>query len=1036
MNLVEATLNNRTTTLVLTFVLIVGGYLAFDSMGRLEDPEFTVKDAQIFTKYPGATAEQVEEEVTNQIEIAVQQLGQLDLVESTSEPGVSTVQVTIKDKYDRDGLPQVWDELRRKVGDARKELPPEASASLVFDDFGDVFGIYFAVYGDGYSYRDLHEHAKVLRRELLLVDDVAKISLSGIQQEVVYLEIGRSRLAQLGISPELIANTLSGQNQVAPAGRVRVDDLFLRIVPTGAFGSLEDIKNLFILQPDGKPSRLRIRDIAQLRRDYVDPPSKIVRFNGQPGIGVGISTVSGGNAVVMGNAVLDRLEELQAETPVGIEIGMISLQSESVETAISSFVVSLMQAIAIVVGVLMVAMSLRSGLLIGVVLMLTIMGTFILMKMNGILLERISLGALIIALGMLVDNAIVIVEGILINAQKGMSKREAAGAIVKQTMWPLFGATFVAILAFGPIGFSQDSTGEFCSSLFSVLFFSLLLSWLLAITVTPLFGVMFLKIKATPEGEDAADSDPYAGGFYRSYRACVAGCMRFRWVTLAVLIAMLVAGLWGFGFVRQSFFPPSTRPQFMVNYWLPQGTHIKRTEDDIAKLEAKILDMDGTSNVASVVGGGPPRFLLTLQPEDTNSAYGLLLVSVDDYKKIPDLRKKIQDVLEAEFPDAQGFSRTFMLGPGDPATIQARLSGPDHETLRKLSDEISAVLKAHPNVVDLNDDWRQRVPVVRPIVAESQARDAGITRTQINNTIQGIFEGQQVGYFRERDELLPIVFRSPEADRKSVDELLNSQIWSPVAGRTIPLSQVVSGFQTVSENARIKRRDRIPTLTVKCDPGEGEASALLLELKPQVEERFAELVDEWSLPGGYTLEWGGEFENSGDAQKSLAGLIPIVFAAMILIVIALFNSLKTPAVIFSILPFSIVGVTVGLLLLDQPFGFIAVLGFLSLSGMLIKNCIVLLDEINAQLAEGKAPYDAILDAGTSRLRPVSMAALTTILGLMPLIIDPFFAAMAVTIMFGLAFATVLTLVAVPVFYALIFRVKSEPAEDPGTPAES
>ncbi len=1021
MNIAEASIRCKTVTLVVTLLILGGGLISYERLGRLEDPEFTIKDAQVFTRYPGASAMQVAEEVTDEIETAVQQMGQVDRVTSISEPGLSTVKVEMKDRYDKKTLPQVWDELRRKVNDVQSRLPPGASVSVVNDDFGDVYGVFYAVYGDGYSYAELKEHADLLRRELLLADDVGKVTLYGDRQEVVYVEISRERLAQLGVAPARIHQTLIGQNLIKPAGKVEVGDLYLRIQPTGEFTSIEDIGKLLILQDSGNDSKLYLEDVATITRGYQEPQKRIMRFNGHRAIGLGISTVPGGNVVTMGKAVSERLGELLEETPIGIELGVIAHQADAVNTAVNSFVISLAQALVIVVGVLMLTMGLRSGLLIGFILVLTVLATLIIMKIQGVMLERISLGALIIALGMLVDNAIVVVEGIQVNLRRGMKPVEAASAIVGQTIWPLFGATIVAVLAFAAIGVSQDSTGEYCRSLFQVIMYSLTLSWILAITVTPLFGVMFLRAEKQTESEQG---DPYKGILFRVYRGVLTMCLRSRWMTIGVTVAMLVLAVIGFGKVKQSFFPDSTRPQFMVHYWLPQGTHISNTEADITEISEYVLGLEGVTDVGAFVGQGATRFLLTYTPEEANSAYGLLLVTVENYKEIESLMEQAQEFMDEEYPDAQAFSRMFMLGPGDAQKIQARLRGPDPDVLRTLAAQLKEVMRAEPGVTDMVDDWRQRVPLVRPLVAETQARNAGITRSSIANALQTAFDGRSIGTYREGDDLLPIIARSPARERTDVDSINDMQIWSPAAGRAIPMGQVVLGFDTISENSIVRRRDRLATLTIKCDPESGPASDLFKILRPKIDKRYTELEDELGLVG-YTLEWGGEYENSRDAQAALAGKLPIIGVLMALVVVFLFNSIRLPLIIFLTVPLALIGVTVGLLATGQPFGFMALLGFLSLVGMLIKNAIVLIDEINNQIGSGKDRFVAIVDSGVSRVRPVSMAALTTVLGMIPLLGDAFFVAMAVTIMFGLTFATVLTLIFVPVLYAILFGIKPE-----------
>jgi multidrug efflux pump subunit AcrB len=1009
MTIVEAALKYRVVTLVLTTMLLFGGISAFNKLGRLEDPEFTIKDAKIYTSYPGATAKEVSEEVTDVLETAVQKLGQLDYVESVSEPGLSTITITIKDKYDKFSLPQVWDEVRRKVNDAQGKLPPGAGPSIVYDDFGDVYGVFYAVYGDGFSYAELKEYAKMLRRELLLCDDVGDVTLFGEQPEVVYLEISRAKMAQLGLSPNSMLAALEGQSLVAKAGKINIDDFFVRIQPSGELTSVESIGELLLLNEKG--SKIYLKDIADITRGYQDPPAKMMRYNGHEAIGLGISTVEGGNVVTMGNSLDARLRELQEDTPIGMEIGIVSHQTISVNTAISGFMISLIEAVVIVIGVLILAMGLRSSILIGGVLILTICATFMLMQIKGVMLERISLGALIIALGMLVDNAIVVVEGIIVNMQRGDKPEKAAVKIVNQTMWPLLGATIVAILAFAAIGASQDSTGEYCRSLYSVIMFSLFLSWVLAITTTPLLGVMFLKPGKQEEG-----ADPYAGKMFQAYKKLLEFAIRRRWGTIILMVVMLFLAGAGFKKVRKSFFPDSTRPQFMVHFWLPQGTHIEKTRACVEQIEEQMLKKEGVTGLSSFVGGGSLRFLLTYTPEEDNDAYALFLVDVEDYKKVPELIADLEKQIAPQFPDAMFYGRRFVLGPGDPNKIQVRISGPDFDVLRGLSDQVKEIMLDEPTTKDVWIDWRNRVPLMQPVVAEAQAHYTGITRRDIAHAMQRSLVGIEVGVYREKDELLPIILRAPEMERTNVVDIASIQVYNPIAGRTVPISQVVSSFETVSENTLVRRRNRKPTIWIKGDPAVGEASQVLAKLQPRI-------IEQVKLPPGYALEWAGEYEDSSDAQAALASNLPVIGILIVLIVITLFNSLRKPLIIFLTVPLAAIGVTLGLLVMNQPFGFMALLGFMSLAGMLIKNAIVLVDEIGLQTAEGKDPYDAVVGSGLSRCRPVAMAAATTVLGMIPLVPDAFFVSMAVTIMFGLTFATILTLIVVPTLYTMVFRIK-------------
>jgi len=1012
MNIAEASIRNKTVTLVFAVLMVVLGVWSYIHLPRLEDPEFTIKDALIVTSYPGASAQEVADEVSDVIELAAQQMQQLERVVSRSERGRSTVTVTIRDQYDSESLPQVWDELRRKVSDAQRQLPPGAGPSIVFDDFGDVFGIFFALTGPEFSDAELYDAAKLLRRELLLVPDVKRVDLFGVQQEVIYIELARDRIAQLGIHPDTIFALLREQNLVVPSGAVDAGPLAITINPTGEWTGVEDFENLLIRGGGTSGELIYLRDIATVRRDFIDPPSTSLRYDGMRAIGIGISTVSGGNVVTMGAAVKKRIADIATNIPLGMELHNVSFQADTVVEAINEFITNLGMSVVIVFIVLLLAMGLRSGLIIGGILMITMCGTMIVMNSTGLILERISLGALVIALVMLVDNAIVIVEGMLIAMQRGKDRMQAAKDTVSQTAIPLLGSTGIAILAFGAIGLSDDSTGEYCRSLFLVLLISLGLSWITAVTITPLFGYLFLK--ETPVGGDAEQKDPYAGMIYQTYKRILVPCMRARWVTIAVLFAMLMSALFGFRFLENSFFPDSTRPQFMVDVWMPVGTRLDQTDREAALMHEKIASIPGITHITTTVGQGALRFLLTYSPERFDSAYAQFLVDVEDHQQIDTILPKVQSVLSEDFPDANIIAKRFLLGPGEGGRVQVRFSGEDYGTLRAIADEAIAVFREDGGAKGIRIDAREQVPVLRPEFSEAQARLTGVTRTDLGQTLEAAFSGRHIGIYRERDEILPVITRGPEAERADPDSIRDVQIYSPVAGRFIPVRQVVSDFTAVLEDPIVMRRNRVPTIIVHADQTSGLASAL--------HDRVREKIESIELPPGYFMEWGGEFEDSSNAQAALAGTLPVFVFMMVLIVICLFNSLKVTLIIWLTVPLSIIGIVVGLLVFNQPFGFMALLGALSLSGMLIKNGIVLVDEINAQLATGKAAWDSVVDASVSRVRPVSMAVLTTVLGLIPLLFDVFFGAMAVTIVVGLLFASALTLIVVPVLYATFFRL--------------
>jgi multidrug efflux pump subunit AcrB len=1023
--------NNRIVFTAMAFILI-GGFVAYRQMGRLEDPEFTIKEALIITPYPGASAEEVAKEVTNPIESACQQLGQLKRVDSESSRGMSVVSAIIQDRYHRDAIPQVWDELRRKIGDVQGQLPPSVRGkSMVIDNFGDVFGIFLAITGEGYSLPELRRYVEFLRRELLLVPNVMSVELFGAQQEVVFLEISRQRLAQLGINEEQIYSHLQARNIAADGGRVRVGDEHIALDPRGEFRSAEDMLEL-VIGSDRTGRQLFLRDVATIERGDQDPPRRLLHYDGKPAIGLGISTVLGGNVVTMGEGVRRKLEDLKRYQPVGIEIGDINFQPEAVSAATSEFMFNLGKAVTIVFVVLLLTMGRKTGLIIGIVLFLTIMATFLVMYMKGdILMERISLGALIIALCMLTDNAIIVIEGIKVGIEAGENKLEVVRDVVAQNQWPLFGATAIGVIAFAAIGLSEDSTGEYCNSLFWVILISLSLSWVSSITVTPLLSyLMFKPIASSTSGQS---SDPYSGILFRFYRGLLALALRFRFMVVVLSLGAFVLAIYGFTKVNHSFFPPATRPQFMVDTFLPAGTHIRDSEVFAQKVQGYLQAQPGVTHVTSFIGSGGLRFLLVYSPERENRAFVQFLVDVDDWRKIDGLVADIQKHLDEDHPNANAVAKKFLLGPGQGGRIQARFQGPDPAKLRELADQATKVLEDDGGAVCVRSDWREREKVIRPGLLEFQARRNGITRAEVAQALQTSFEGRAVGFYREpgsagtgvypqETRLLPIIARPPLAEREDVQTINSLQIWSPVAGRMIPLSQVTTGAEVVWEDPIVHRRDRFPTLTVHADPRTGLPSQLFNRVRSKIEQI--------ELPEGYSLQWGGEYENSRDAQAALARPLPYVLALMVFIVVCLFNSIRTTLLIWLIMPLSIIGVTAGLLLTGKPFGFMALLGVLSLGGELIKNQIVVLSKVLTEIGKGKAPYQAILDGGVSKSRPVCMVVFTTVLGMIPLLTDPFFGAMAVCIMFGLSFAVVLSLIVTPVLYAIFFNIHESDAAWP------
>ena len=1008
-------IRNKVISWMLSLIFLIGGVSAFFGLGRLEDPAFTIKDAMVVTSYPGATPQQVEEEVTYPLEKAIQQLTYVDEVNSISSRGLSQVTVTMKNNYGPDDLPQIWDELRRKVNDLKGQLPPGVNDPQVIDDFGDVYGILLAVTGEGYSYKELLDYIDYLRRELELVDGVSKVSVSGAQQEQVFIEISMKKISSLGLSPNTVFNLLSTQNVVSDAGAVRIGNEYIRIHPTGEFQNVEQLGDL-ILTEGGAQGLIYLKDVADVKRGYIEVPTNIIGYNGKLALNLGISFAQGVNVVAVGEAFDRRLAELKYQQPVGIDISEVYNQPKEVDKSVSGFVVSLGQAVAIVIVVLLFFMGLRSGLLIGLILLLTVLGTFIFMQYFKIDLQRISLGALVIALGMLVDNAIVVVEGILIGTQKGRTRMQAATDIVTQTKWPLLGATVIAVTAFAPIGLSEDSTGEYCGTLFTVLLISLMLSWFTAISITPFFADLFFKgQKVDPDNEG---KDPYNGMVFVIYKKFLEFCMKRAWLTMVVLVIGLGASVYGFGFVKQAFFPSSTTPMFQVDVWMPEGTDIRATNTKLKVLENWLSEQEEVEHITTTAGKGLQRFMLTYAPEKSYSAYGEITTRVKSYEVLAPLMKRFRDYVDASFPEIDYKLKQIELGPGGGAKIEARIVGSDPTVLRSIAAQVIDIMHADPGAFNVRHDWRDRTKVLEPQFNESQARRYGITKSDVDDFLAMSFSGKAIGVYRDGTTLMPIVARLPEDERIDIRNIEGMKIWSPALSEFIPLQQVTLGYKMQWEDPLIIRKNRKRMLTVFADPdllGEETAATLQKRLQPQIEAI--------ELPPGYSLEWGGEYESSADAQASLFTTMPLGYLFMFLITVFLFNSVKEPLIVWLTVPLALIGVTTGLLALNTPFGFMALLGFLSLSGMLLKNGIVLLDQIDIEMKSGKEPYIAVVDAALSRVRPVCMAAITTILGMIPLLPDIFFKPMAVTIMFGLGFATVLTLIVVPVLYRMFHKIK-------------
>ena len=1012
MNPAVLAIKGRVFVLFVVVLVAVLGVDSFFNVGWQEDPQFSVKTATVFTAWPGAAPQEVERQITERIERAVQEIPELDHVRSLSRAGESIVYVDIDTRFRADDLPQIWDMLRRKIADVQPDLPDGALPSLVRDDYGDVYSVLLAVYTDGAPFAVLTDYAEALQRELLLVDGVSRAVFWGDREETVEIEIADARLAALDLTTDDVLRVLSAQNAIMPAGFAESGRNRFRVQTTGTFNAVDDVAALVVGRA-ADDRLIRLGDIAAVNRAFIDPPRQVMRFNGYDGMVIGLSAVPSANIVEMGENVRARLAELETRRPVGIEIGIVSYQPDIVAAAVRSFVINLIAASAIVIAVVGLLMGARGGLIVGLGLVLTILGTLIVMRVAGIDLQRTSVGAMIIGLGILVDNSIVVADYMLTRMKRGDGRLQAAARAVRDLAWPLLGATGVATAAFLPIYLSPDDTGEYTATLFLVVMIALLISWVLAITLIP---VLCDRLLRSPE---TAARDPFAGPVFTVYRRILHISLAHRFAVLAIMVGLVALSGYGFGHVSQNFFPGSSRAAVMLDYWLPEGAHLDDVSADLREIESHLTALDQVVSVSSFIGEGPPRIMLALNPELPSQSYGQLLIELEDESQVPALVAHADRYLVETFPQAEPRMRIFPLATYETFKIEARFSGPDEAVLRDLARQAMDILAAEPTAKYVRNDWRQRTLTVQPVFDQARASRAGISREDVAFALSRVTDGLPVGTYRESDNLLPIVWRVPESERGDVLQLDQLPVYSAFAPAGVPLGQVVSGFAYVTEHPLIWRRDRQRTITVQADPQGVEAYEL--------QARVQAAIEAIELPEGYRFEWGGEYEGSVDGQTNVNAMVPIGMILTVIILVALFNGLRQPLIIFATVPLCIVGVTAGLLLTAQPFGFMALLGVLSLQGMLIKNGIVLVDQIEAGIKDGLDRHDAVVQGAVGRLVSIVVGALTTALGLIPLLFDPFFGPMAIAIMGGLMFGTVLTLIVLPLLYTIVFRVK--PAAD-------
>ena len=1010
MKLVKYFLQKRAVTILLLVLVLAGGLFSYFKMGKLEDAPFTIKQALVLTSYPGASPAEVQSQVTDILEEAIQSLGELYYLKTENRAGLSKITVYVKKEIRAEEMQQLWDKLRRKVNDVQDKLPAGAGTSIVNDDFGDVLGVFYGLTGDGHTYRELEDQAKFIKNELLKVKDVAKIEIYGVQTPTIDVLISPSVMAQSGVTTADMMRAFETQNKMVDAGGINAGTNRIRIESTGNFYSLDDIRDLTIVSRTGE--HFRLADIAQIEEGYQTPPANQMRINGSPAVGIAISTVPTGNVVDMAEDIKMRIGELSQSMPDGYEL--ISIYDQGYESAVANqgFILNLIISVITVVAILLFFIGFKNGLLIGSGLVFSIFATLIVMMACDIALQRMSLAAIIIAMAMLVDNAIVVSDSALINMERGMRKRAAIMRACSSTALPLLAATVIAILTFLPIYYSPHITGELLSSLVVVIGVSLMFSWVFALTQTPFFIQEFVR-RPRPEELKASLFD---GKYYHLFRKSLRWVLRHRTMTIASLVVLLLLSAWSFKFIPKVFVPALDKQYFTVDMWLPEGTTIGETDRIAGEISDYIRTHEETEMVSSYIGRTPPRYYLSNISFGPQSNYAQLLVKCKSSKESRTLNALLQDSIRLKYPEPLIKVNKFELSPLTEAMIEARFLGPDPAVLDSLAGEAIEIMRRNPKVADARNEWGNMSMVMRPVYDPVKAGALGITKSQMMESVKSISDGTRVGVYRNDEKKVPVLLKSEGADITDTRSLGNFSVWN--GEHSAPLSQVTERIEATWEWPQMRTYNRQLSMAAMCGVKSGYTMA-------EVHGEIRKEIEAMKLPEGYTFFWDSQYKDQREAMQAIGKFFPLAFLVLVVILVALFGNFRDPVIILCVLPLSIIGVAVGMLLTGFDFGFFPIAGWLGLLGMVIKNVIVLLDEIDVQRREGVVPYTAVIESTVSRTRPVLMAATTTILGMVPLLFDIAFGGMAATIIFGLTFATLLTLFVTPALYAIFYKIKEK-----------
>jgi len=1030
-NLSRWALEHIPLTRYLIVALLIGGILSYGKLGQDEDPPFTFRAMVVRAIWPGATSLQMADQVTDKLEKKLQETPYVDKIRSYSKPGETLIILQLRESTPPKDVPNAWYQVRKKIGDIRGTLPAGVIGPFFNDEFGDTYGSIFAISGDGFNYAEVKKYADFVRQQLLRVPSVSKVELFGVQDEKVYIEFSHKKFAQLGIPFESIVGQLNAQNAVEATGVLVTPTDNLQVRVTGAVASIQDLENL-VLRANN--TTFRLGDFATIKRGYQDPPRDKMRYNGKEVIGLGVSMEKGGDIIELGQNLNATMAELKGKLPVGIELERVSDQPKAVASSVNEFIKALTEAVLIVLAVSFFALGfhtrpfridVRPGLVVALTIPLVLAVTFLFMRIFSIDLHKISLGALIIALGLLVDDAIIAVEMMVRKMEEGMSRFDAATYAYTSTAMPMLTGTLITAAGFLPIGLAKSAAGEYTFSMFSVNALALLISWFAAVLFTPYIGYVLLKVKPAANGD--GHHELFDTPFYTRFRRIVSWCVEWRKTTIALTLGVFMLGVFGFRFIEQQFFPDSSRPELMVELWLPEGTAYAATEAQAKKFEDFIRKQPGVESVTTYVGTGSPRFYLPLDQIFPQTNVSQVVVLPKDLKAREALRKKINEVFKTDFPEVRGRVKLLPNGPPVPYPVQFRVTGTEVDKVRGIADQVKEIMRANPNTLGVNDNWNESVKVLRLDLDQDKLRALGVTSQTVMRAANTILTGTTIGQFRENDKLIDIVVRQPMDERSTISALEAANIQAG-SGRSVPLSQLARA-QFVWEPGVVWREGREWAITVQSDVVDGiQGPTVSGQISPKLDMLRAE------LPPGYKIELAGAAADSGKAQASIAANVPLVIFIIFTLLMLQLHSFSRSVLVFLTGPLGIAGAALGLLLLQRPFGFVAQLGVIALFGMIIRNSVILIDQIETDIANGSPAWDAIVESAVRRFRPIILTAAAAVLAMIPLSRSVFWGPMAVAIMGGLIIATALTLLFLPALYAAWFRVRKPAGEGAPAPA--